>query len=200
MKLNLPVFKMGFNPDDEDSGVYTVSIVESPAIGFGYQKFNKQHKFTVVNEDKQILTGPVLVADTPIFRNNELGEHYVMFDKETIRGLMQKFFKNNNHFNSNLSHLEEKKVNNVFFYESFMVDKDRGIYPPKGYEDVPDGSWFGTMKVEDKEVWEEIKNGDFRGFSIEGIFSYDDIDESIHNKYSEILDIINEIDNILEDI
>ena len=42
----------------------------------------------------------------------------------------------------------------------------------KGYEDLPDGTWFGSMYVENEDAWAEVKNGTFRGFSVEGDFSY----------------------------
>lgn len=201
-KLNLPIFNLSFNPEDEESGVYTVSIVDNPAVGFGYQKFNKRKEnFNVVSEDKQILSGVILVADTPIYRyNKEIGEHYVMFDKETIRTLMQKFFAKGNHYNSNFNHVEDQKINDVYFYESFMIDKERGINPPKGYEEVPDGSWFGTMKVEDKDTWNKIKEGDFTGFSVEGLFNYVNPDEAINDKYSDLIEIIEDIEELLDSL
>ena len=36
--------------------------------------------------------------------------------------------------------------------------------------DVPDGTWLAEYKIEDDKVWNEIKNGTYKGFSIEGIF------------------------------
>ena len=53
---------------------------------------------------------------------------------------------------------------------SFLIDKERGILEPKGYDKVSDGSWFVSMKVENDAVWESVKNGTFKGFSVEGVF------------------------------
>ena len=44
--------------------------------------------------------------------------------------------------------------------------------PMKGFEDVPDGSWFGSFKVDNEEVWQMIKDGKVKGFSVEGLFNY----------------------------
>ena len=64
------------------------------------------------------------------------------------------------------------QVQGVTMFESFISDKSRGIAPMKGFEDAPEGSWFGSMYVENKKIWDEVKNGTFNGFSIEGIFNY----------------------------
>jgi hypothetical protein len=56
-------------------------------------------------------------------------------------------------------------------YESFIVDSQRGIRPPMGFEDAPEGSWFGSYKVDNEDVWNNfIKTGEFKGFSVEGVF------------------------------
>ena len=43
-------------------------------------------------------------------------------------------------------------------------------------KDVPEGSWFGSMRVENDAVWQKIKEDDgymLKGFSVEGIFKED---------------------------
>ena len=40
---------------------------------------------------------------------------------------------------------------------------------------VPDGTWLVSMKVENKEVWERVKAGELRGFSIESFVNLDEI-------------------------
>jgi hypothetical protein len=60
------------------------------------------------------------------------------------------------------------ELDGVFMFESYITDTERGILAPKGYEDTPDGSWFGSFKVENNEVWENRHA--FKGFSVEGLF------------------------------
>jgi hypothetical protein len=65
-------------------------------------------------------------------------------------------------------------VNDVFIFESWIVDDVKGV--PEGFQDVPQGSWFGSMRVENDEVWKKIKEDDgymLKGFSVEGIFRED---------------------------
>jgi hypothetical protein len=35
---------------------------------------------------------------------------------------------------------------------------------------VPEGTWMTSYKINDKETWQKIKNGDLNGYSIAGNF------------------------------
>jgi hypothetical protein len=59
-------------------------------------------------------------------------------------------------------------------FESWIVNRDMGKMPINGFEDAKDGSWFGSYKVDNEEVWAKVKSGEFQGFSVEGIFGYAD--------------------------
>jgi hypothetical protein len=69
-------------------------------------------------------------------------------------------------------HDSNMQVEGLVMFESFIVDKARGILPMAGYEDAKDGSWFGSFYVENPQVWELIKQGKVKGFSVEGYFDY----------------------------
>lgn len=184
----------------DESGAFAISIVEQPAIEREAMFFSKVPKlqFQVENEEERIISGPILIADQPIYRNNEqFGEHYVSFGKDTIKVIMQKYFQHGFQNESNLEHNNMLRLEGVTLYESYQVDRERGINPPKGYEDVSDGSWFGSMKVRDKETWKLIKEGDFKGFSIEGIFKYSNPVE-LDSDVEEFLSVLDELLSELE--
>jgi hypothetical protein len=64
----------------------------------------------------------------------------------------------------------------------------------KGFEDVPDGSWFGSFKVDNAEVWAEIKAGKVRGFSVEGQFNYRKTgDKKIEQLWQNVLKVLAQI-------
>jgi len=113
-----------------------------------------------------------MVADSLIFRKDENGEYNVFFSKQTIKDISLKFFKKGYMKNVNLFHDPNLQTEGVTIFESFISDKERGVHPMKGFEDLPDGSWFISAKVENDEVWNRIKAGELKGFSVEGIFSY----------------------------
>jgi hypothetical protein len=172
--MELPVYLMTI--DEVDEGVSYVALVESPAIERPFQAFSKEKmRFTETGE-KRVLTGPLMLADTPIIRRDKTrGEYFVIFQKETIRKMVQKYFKQGNQHNVNAEHSTE--LDGVYMFESYLIDRDRGINPPNGYEDAKDGSWFGSFKVENDKVWEE--RDQFTGFSIEGYFGMQPTDSEI---------------------
>ena len=161
----LPIYKLVLK--DSDEGVDMVSFVDAPAIEQDFFAFSEQSKFKV-DPKRRIVTGAMMLPDTPIYRNDGKEEFMVMFDKSTIEKVAQKFFKKGNSNNVNTDHNEV--VKGVYLYESFITDKSRGIQPPKGYPKVPEGSWFGSYKVENPDVWDKVLDGSFKGFSIEGFF------------------------------
>jgi len=154
------------------------------------KKLDRQN-FVIQDEDQQIISGPLMLADTPIYRNDHNGEYYVVFTKETIKKIAQRYFKKGYQANVNLMHDSGQSVEGVTMFESFISDKVRGIYPMKGFEDVPDGSWFGSFKVDNPEVWAEIKAGNVRGFSVEGQFNYKKTgDKKIEQLWENVLQVL----------
>ena len=171
--MEIPVYKMTI--DEVDEGVSFVALVEHPAIERPFQAFAKKQRFSETGE-KRVLTGPLMLADTPIYRNDDTyGEYYVVFDADTIRKIVQKYFRQGNQHNVNAEHSTE--LDGVYMFESYLIDRERGINPPKGYEDAKDGSWFGSFKVDNDKVWEE--RDQFTGFSVEGLFGMKPTDSAL---------------------
>jgi hypothetical protein len=157
--------------------------------------FIADYKFAVQSEEQKIVTGPLMIADLPIYRRDEEGEYYVMFSAEEIMKIVQRFFKKGYQGKVNVEH--STPVDGVFMYESYIIDREKGVMPPKGFEDVSDGSWFGTFKVENDRIWKLVKDGTFKGFSVEGIFKYEKTNETITEEeimMSKIINILKKIE------
>ena len=172
--MNLPIYKLVV--DEEELGLEAVALVDNPAIQVNWQAFNnsKPLKFQQVG-DRQIVSGPLMIPDLPIYRrDNEKGEHYVVFDRDTIEQCALKYFKSGLHNSVNIMHEADEVVNGATMIETFFIDKSRGIETPKGYDELPDGTWWGTYKITDTNLWNNfIKTGEFKGFSVEGLFKYE---------------------------
>ncbi len=124
-------------------------------------------RFAVQDEDKRIVSGPIMVAGLPIYRRDEkVGEYYVQFDADTIRTIVYKFFKQGRGVTANVMHAEV--VPDVFLFESWITSDKQPV--PQGFDPLPEGSWFGSFKVDNPEVWAKVKDGTFNGFSVEGMF------------------------------
>ena len=194
MNMELPIYKAVINEDDENSGVEFVALVDKPAIEVNWQHFKdvEQSNFKATDTDQRIVSGALMLADTPIFRRDKVrGEYYVVFDKETIQNIVEKFFKNKNNSNVNIMHDAKSIVDDVFMFESFIINREKNLVP-KGFENLTDGTWFGSYKINNNEVWEQmIKTENLKGFSIEVQMQLEKDDDS------ETLELIEKIKNIL---
>jgi hypothetical protein len=172
--MNLPIYQLEISDDLNDGAeVDFVALVDKPAIERNFLKFKEERaNFAIQSEERRIVSGALMLADTPIYRNDENGEYYVTFTASTIEKIAQKFFKKGYQSNVNLMHDGNQEVEGVTMFESWIKDEARGVAPMKGFEDAPEGSWFGSFKVENEDVWDRVKSGEFKGFSVEGVFNY----------------------------
>ena len=128
-------------------------------------------------------------ADFPIYRITNSGyEYYIEFGKDTIREMAQRYLQDGLQNTVDTMHNHQLE-DGVFMQEMFIKDVNGGINPV-GFENVEDGSLFAKFKVENEDIWNEVKEGTFKGFSIE-VFC--DVEEVISPEEAEILDLINKI-------
>jgi hypothetical protein len=158
---------------EDGDGLTQVSLVQSPAIEEDFHFFSAQKDplaFAIESEERRLITGPAMIAEKPIMRRSESGEtYYVKFSKETIRKAVKLWALQNKYNAVNAEHANP--VGGVYLMESWVTDESRGIAAPKAWADAADGSWFLTYYVENDQVWQDVKDGKFRGFSIEGYFT-----------------------------
>lgn len=174
MNTNLPIYQLIIDENDNDvAGVDYVALVDQPAIERDFIAFNnaKPIQFSVQNEDKRIISGPLMIAGLPIYRRDpQMGEYYCVFTADTIRKICMKFHRNYYQHNTNAMHDSNQQLDGVYMFESWLVDRSMNKQPLKGFEDVHDGSWFGSYKVTNDQVWQSVKDGTYKGFSVEGYF------------------------------
>lgn len=192
---NLPIYRFVVGENDE-AQLDAIAFVDEPAIEMNWQAFNTQqidkNNFFKFNADteKRIISGPLMVANLPIYRKDKGGDYYGVFKAEDIYNLRNKFFKQGKANLVNEMHNSDKMIDGVYMIESFIIDSKRGINAPKGYQ-LTDGSWFGSYKVDNDEIWNDfIKTGEFKGFSVEGIFNAVQIDTKPLNIIEQIIEII----------
>lgn len=169
---NLPLYNMTIDPNDDFTGVDFISFVTEPAIEKNFVAFNKgkviekKYKF---NKEKQYVSGPFMIPDMPIYRfDAEIGEYYVTFSKETIEHIVKKFMAQQRTLAFNYQHEENSQIENAIMIENWFVGKNDKV-KDLGYNDLPEGTWFGTVFVNNEKFWNEnVKTGDVKGFSIEG--------------------------------
>lgn len=176
MKKQLPIYKLTINEDDNLFNWEYTAFVEKPATAELFMAFNKDenyYQFQTINEEKRIVMGPLMVANLPIYRKDPVTqeEFLVVFDAENIDMALQKYYKQNLHSKTNADHDRSQAFEGVFMYQAWIINKEMGIGVPKGFNELPDGSLFGVFKVNNDDVWQDVKAGKYKGFSIEGKFN-----------------------------
>ena len=167
----MKIIELILDEEDFEAGVEAISIVESPAIESDFVALkNQEIKLAEVDREKKILMGALLIPDKPIYRNGSEGEYYIFFSKDTIVKASQMFLQNGNQSRSTLEH--NQALNGLTLVESWLVeDKAKDKTALYGL-DVPVGTWMGSVKVNNDDVWNEyVKTNKVKGFSIEGYFA-----------------------------
>lgn len=203
----LPIYRAII--DNEEAGMVTISLVDFPATESDFQAFEEQKeliKFAVENEEKHIVRGLVMAANMLIYRVHPyFGEYYIYYDADTLRIMAERYLKNNFQNNVDLNH-DGELVNGVDMVQFFIKDTENGINP-KGFEDYADGSLFAEFHVNNEDVWEQVKNGDFKGFSLEGYFGIEPTGQEFkqenknnENKENKLMSKLSKIKEMLKSI
>ena len=168
---NLDTIELFIDDTREDDGIEAISLVEFPAIKENFIALSK-HKveFKTIDSDKRIIIGLALVPDKKIYRRKGEYEYNVIFSKETVRKASELYLKKLKLNNTTLEH-EAQMVEGVSVIESWTVDDPKMDKTALYNLNAPSGSWAVIMKVYDDEIWKDVKNGKYLGFSIEGMFS-----------------------------
>jgi len=158
--------------ESEELTIDAISLVTSPAIEQDFVFFGKdKNNLTLakIDEEKRMLVSPALIPNKQIFRYdpNTDSNYYVYFSKETVRQASELYLKHNNHHKATYQH--EDRVSGVLTIESWIKEGEQDKSKLYGF-DLPDGTWFVKMKIENDEMWNKIKDGELKGLSIEGYF------------------------------
>ena len=168
---NIPVYNAIIS--DEETGMFKISLVDEPAVMSNFLAFDKTRKplmYAIANEEKRIVRGVVMRADFPIYRYDEnFGEYYIIYKADTIRQMAEKYLLESRQNDVNLMHEENSDVDGVQMVQYFIKDTNSGVNPT-GFEEIADGSLFAEFHIVNDDVWEQVKDGTFKGYSLEGVF------------------------------
>ena len=177
MSDSIPTYEAVY--DEESENVYSVSLVENPAMESAFITLKKQTesiKLAEVDKKERTLLGIALIPNKPIYRNQDGSEFYITFPKETIQASAHDFLKKGFQLNSKLEH--EDEIKGISFVESWIVkdpknDTANAYALPK--EDIVEGAWVLKMKCDNDEIYNKALSGEIKGFSIDGLFSLKEV-------------------------
>ena len=212
------ITELVISDDNEELSIDAISLVTSPAIEVDFVFFGKdKHNltFSKIDEEKRMLISPALIPNKQIFRYNPNtdSEYYVYFSTDTVRKASELYLKYNNNHKATYQH--QDRVAGVLTVESWIKEGDQDKSKMYGY-DLPNGTWFVKMKIENNDLWKKIKAGELKGLSIEGYFvdkmekmSKTVTDEEIVAAYNELvkegkinkveLGVVQDIQKLIED-
>ena len=174
---------------DEETGMFKISLVDDPAVMSNFQAFDADRKpmlYAIQDEEKRLIRGCIMRANFPIYRrDSRMGEYYIIYKPEEIRKMAEKYLLEGRQNDVNLMHQDGSDVDDVQMVQYFI--KGDGIQVD-GFDECADGSLFGEFHVVNDEVWDEIKAGTYKGFSLEGVF--DLVPEQDKDEIQEIVDIL----------
>lgn len=181
MKKEIPIYDAVLNDLD---GLSCISLVDCPAMETDMMVFAKQDKplqFAVNDELQHCITSVVIRADYPVYRySQEQGEYYIRFSKELIKQLAEKYSKDGL-LNQVSVHHNGELLDDITMIEFFIKDTEKGINPT-GFENIEEGSLFCTFKINNRDVWESVLEGEFGGLSMEVFVDIEKTDETIEEE------------------
>ena len=151
--------------------LFAVSLVEDPAIESNFIALSKEKQIIQLENEKRLLVGAALIPNKPIYRNINGKEFYISFDEATIEKLAQDFLANDYQHNITIEHQEG--VDDITVVESWIKTSENDKSVGYGLNE-PIGTWFISVKVNNDEIWNRVKNGDYKGFSIEAMVGLDE--------------------------
>jgi hypothetical protein len=114
-------------------------------------------------------------------------EYYIKFSAQTITEVKNRLMQQGMQRNHTVMH--EVEVDGCCIVEIWQKESDVDKSVALGLEKLPNGTLFIGSYVENDAVWEGVKNGEFRGWSIEALFQ----DVSITMSEEKLLEKVREI-------
>lgn len=191
-------YKVGIDSETEAISMVTEPAIESDFVFLSKDKAIVKEAFST--DEKHMVYGAVLRPDFPIYRNDGENEYYLEFTSESIERMARDYMMNYRQGNVTIQH--EEYANEVFMVESWIkqdMDKDKSVSVGLD-KSLPIGTWFCGFYVNNNDVWERIKSGELKGFSVEAMIDLEDFakvkkeDEFEMNEsfWSKLKSIVNE--------
>jgi|TARA_R110000822_G_scaffold99593_1_gene224580 hypothetical protein len=192
------IVELIISDDSQELAIDAISLVTAPAIEQDFVYFGKDKNnltFAKVDEEKRMLVSPALIPEKSILRHDPQtqSDYYVYFSKATVRKASELYLKHNNHHKATYQH--QDRVSGVLTVESWIIEDSKLDKSTLYGFSLPVGTWMVKMKIDNEELWQEIKSGSLRGLSIEGYFTsaFEEMQKQPTNE--DILSALNKIIN-----
>jgi hypothetical protein len=169
--MDKKIIELIIDENDLQTGIHAVSVVHSPAIEENFIALAKHEiELKEVDAEKKILMGAALVPNKQILRADKDGKaYYIYFSEDTVKKASELFLMRSNQNNATYEH--NQKLKGMSVVESWLIEDEVHDKSVKYGFNLPKGTWMISIKVNNEDVWKDVKDGKVKGFSIEGYFA-----------------------------
>ncbi len=209
MKNNRKRRRLKFRDDDGQlvGSLNYISIVTEPAIGVEFEQFSAEQlevvekmKFSVLDEDQMIFAGPAMIPNIGMMRKDRMtGEMYDgYFTEEDIDDAVFLYHRYGKMNESKFEHKSFSTTDEIFLLHDWRIlDPNNDTANAMGYDTskLPVKTWFVMFKCTNPEMWKQLKESNFKGFSVESeilIEDFSTLAEEIKISKQEQVDVVSE--------
>ena len=166
----------------DESLCLAVSVVDRPAVESDFIALSADRTAfvgSVEEGERRMMYGCALRPGFPIYRRDGDREYYLEFDRQAIDTISKNYFKMG--FQSNWTAAHKDEVEGLTITESWIKEDmvhDKSIALGLD-ETLPEGTWFIGVHCDNDNIWQQVKKGEFHGFSIEAIVSLEELSRQI---------------------
>lgn len=191
---NIPIFDISV--DEEGMGLFGLSFVDNPAIQVELHAFKAEEaqKVFFASHEKREVVSPVMIPNQLIIREAMGIPYYMRASEETIRKMYEKYMLSGNWNNFTYMHenmdadISERVKEGIYLQRLWIIEDEKNddACTKYGFTDLPKGTLMMKCKVNNRQIWNEIKEGKLRGISLEAFFDKINTNKALQITYSKM--------------
>ena len=127
-------------------------------------KFNKAISICKVDSERRVVKGPVLRPEVRDRQGTIMSADIII---DAAHDFVARLADKQDPSKPGFMHKEFNR--DLVIVESYITERDEKYVLSENEKTVvPSGSWMMAIKVNDDKIWEGVKSGAFKGFSIGG--------------------------------
>ena len=191
---NIPIFDISV--DEEGMGLFGLSFVDNPAIQVELHAFKAEEarKVFFASHEKREVVSPVLIPNQLIIRESMGIPYYIRASEDTIRKIYDKYMLSGNWNNFTYMHenidadISERLQDGIYLQRLWIIEDEKNddACTKYGFNDLPKGTLMMKCKVNNRQIWSEIREGKLRGISLEAFFGKINTNKALKITYSKM--------------
>lgn len=189
---SIPIFDISV--DGDELGMFGISFVDNPATQVQLHAFKEEaEKVYFSSHEKREVVAPVLIPNQLIIRETMGIPYYLRANEETIHKIYEKYMLSGNwsHFTYQHENMEldisERVQDGVYLQRLWIIQDEKLDDANTKYGfNLPKGTLMMKAKIQNRQIWNEIKEGKLRGISLEALFDKVNTNKALQITYSKM--------------